>query len=113
MNNPDNITRIELDELVSHFPTEDGIPYPPAKEWKRVDVGTIEVYVGSPASGVHYVIGLVEKLPESMEEMEKNGESAETVIIRYLQNEGFIGEEFVYVGLQRFDLQNPPDGMKQ
>ncbi len=108
---PDNITLPELNGLVEHFPTEDKIKMPPAQEWKRVDVGDIEVYVGYPAEGFHYVVGLVEKIPHSIEEIDKNGESAENVIIKYLQSEGFIGEEFIYIGLQRFDLQHPPTDM--
>jgi hypothetical protein len=109
----DNITLPELDGLVEHFPCEDGLKLPPAKEWKRVDVGSIEVYVGFPGAGLSYVVGLIEKIPQSMNELEANGESAENVIIKYLQSEGFIGEEFIYIGLQRFDLQNPPEDAKQ
>jgi hypothetical protein len=75
--------------------------------WKRVDVGTLETYVGDSL----YVITLIDQLPTSLEEAASNGLSAEDTVIRYLQGEGFLGEEFVYLGLQRFDKNNLPDGL--
>lgn len=105
--NPNTLSPLELNALISTMPTEDGTKFAYAKEWQRVDVGKLETYVGDRL----YVITLVEKLPETMDEVEANGLSAEETVIRYLQGEGFIDEEFVYVGLQRFDLQNPPRGL--
>jgi hypothetical protein len=101
-----NISMPELNALVHGFPCEDG-PLPPAKNWVRVDVGDLETYVGDRL----YVVTLVETLPDSVEEIKQFGASAEATVIKYLQGEGFIDNEFLYIGLQRFDLQNPLDGM--
>lgn len=78
--------------------------FPAPKAWKRVDCGQIETYVGDGL----YVISLVEKCPDNKEEMKENQFKTETTVIKYLQGEGFIEKEYVYVGMQRFSLKNPP-----
>ena len=79
-----------------------------AKKWQRVDVGDLEVYVGDRK----YVISFVETLPKTSREMEANTLSAEETVMKYLIGEDFVdSEDFLYVGLQRIDLQDPPSGL--
>lgn len=78
--------------------------FPAPKAWMRVDCGQIETYVGDGL----YVISLVEKSPETKAEMTENQFKTETTVIKYLQSEGFIEKEYIYVGMQRFSLKNPP-----
>jgi len=102
----DTLTPPELDTIVRNLPEEDG-PYPKPKKWKRVDCGSIEVYVGDEL----YVVALVEKLPESIDELASNQINTEDTVIKYLRSEGFLGEEYAYVGMQRFSLRNHPKGI--
>jgi hypothetical protein len=86
-----------------------GTPFPAPKKWKRVDVGETECYVGDEL----YAIALVEKQPGTVEELVENQSHAETTVIKYLQGEGFLGKEYVYVGMQRFSLKHPTKGFNE
>ena len=106
MQTADTLTPPELDAIVRNLPEDDG-PYIKPKKWKRVDVGQTEVYVGDDL----YIVALCEKLPESVDELAKNQVNTEDTVIKYLQSEGFIGQEYAYVGMQRFKLNHPPEGL--
>lgn len=102
-----NISDEELNSIIINAPTVDGA-MPAAKKWIRADVGIIETYVGD---GI-YVVTLIEHLPKTVGELKKNCENVEEIVAKYLRGEGFIGEEYLYVALQRFDLTNPPKGVE-
>lgn len=97
----------DCNALIQRMPCESG-PLPSATTWQRVDVGFLETYVGDSL----YVITLIERLPKTIDEVQSQGESVEETVIRYLQGEGFVGEQFVYLGLQRFDKDNLPEGLE-
>lgn len=103
----DTLTPPELDAIIRNLPKERG-PYPRSRKWKRVDVGHIEVYIGDNL----YVVALCEKLPESVDDLAKNQANIEDTVIGYLQSEGFVGEEYAYVGMQRFCMRHPPKGFR-
>lgn len=107
MQNADTLTPRELDAIIRSIPPDEDGPFIAPKKWARVDVGNLETYIGDKL----YVVTLVEKLPETIDELEANNESAEKIVIRYLQNEGFIDEEYAYVGMQQLDLRKPPLGL--
>lgn len=96
------ILKSELDSNIVQY----GMPAP--KMWRRVDVGTLETYVGDDV----YAMAFINQIPNTIEEMELNNKRAEETVIRYLQAEGFIGKEYIYMGLQRFDLQHLPQGFE-
>ena len=98
---------ISNEELNSHLAETTNGCFPAAKKWQRVDVGTIESYIGDNL----YVVSVIEKRPKTVTEMNANCEKVKRIVIRYLESEGFIGEEYLYIGLQRLDLQNLPDGL--
>jgi hypothetical protein len=103
----DTLTPQELDAIIRNLPSEALLgPIPRPKKWKRVDVGQIEVYVGDRL----YVVALCEKLPQSIDEMASNQVNTEDTVIKYLRSEGWIDEEYAYVGMQRFSLKQPPKG---
>lgn len=106
MQTADTLTPPELDAIIRNLPSEALGPMPKPKKWKRVDCGTIEVYVGDGL----YVVALCEKLPESVDSLVENQVNTEDTVIKYLRNEGFIEEEYAYVGMQRFSLRKPPKG---
>ncbi len=81
--------------------------FPAPKAWKRVDCGSIEAYVGDKL----YVIALVETCPDNIEQLKENQTKTELTVIKYMQSEGFVGKEYVYVGMQRFNLKKPPQGL--
>lgn len=95
-----------LNAFVRTMPTADGRTLPAPKQWVLVTMGEIPVYVGDR----EYVFAFVDKQPKSMDDMNERQAATEEVVIRYLQQEGFIDEEYVYVGMQQFNLgQIPPD----
>lgn len=98
-----NLTTEELNDYIVTAPTLVGQPLTPAKKWSRVDIGSIEVYVGDGL----YVITLVHHRPRDLDEIKENCSKAEQKVIQYLQSEGFITEEYFYLGLQTLDLQSP------
>ena len=100
----DTLTPLQLDSIVRNLPNEPVGTLP--KTWKRVNCGQIEAYVGD---GI-FVVALVEKLPESVDELATNQINTEETIIKYLKSEGFLGEEYAYVGMQRFAIRNHPKG---
>ena len=57
-----------------------------------------------------YIIALVDKLPTSKSECKENQLKAEITIIKYLENEGFIGKEHIYVGMQKFEFGTEAKG---
>ena len=74
-------------------------------QWRRVDCGNIEVYVGDRK----YVIALVDKLTDTKEEIVTNQINTEDTVIKYLKSEGFLNDNFpddgeAYVGMQQFAL---------
>lgn len=95
-----NISPEELNWYIMSAPNLLGKPLPPAKQWSRIDVGQIETYVGD---GV-YVIAVVNKRPADAEEMKENGVKAQKLVVSYLMSEGFIDKDFLFIGLQTFDL---------
>lgn len=101
------LSTFELNAIMRTMPLDDNHKLPPAKNWKKIDIGKTETYVGDNL----YVVALVEKLPRDMKEVETNGMSTEKVVIKYLRGEGFIGDEYFYVGMQRFDVKNPPNDL--
>ena len=105
MQNANTLTTPELDAILRTLPDDAG-PYPKPKKWRRVDVGHTEVYVGDRL----YIVALVEKLPETIDELATTQVNTEDVVIKYLRSEGFIDEEYAYVGMQRFSLRQPPKG---
>jgi len=92
-----DLTPTELNNHIKTF-------CPPAEHWQRIDVGDIETYVGDGQC----VITLIDYKPTSVKELEKNCRKAEETVTRYLQDEGFIGKNYLYLGLQQFDLTKPP-----
>ena len=99
----DTLTSPELDAIVHNLPSEALLgPMPRPKKWKRTDCGNIEVYVGDKL----YVVALVEKLAESIDEVASNQVNTEDTVIKYLRSEGFIDDEkeYAYVGMQRFRI---------
>lgn len=108
MQTVNTFTPPELDAILRTLPPDDVFGHLPSpKKWLRVDVCQTEVYVGDK----DYVIALVEKLPKTVDDLTKNQVNTEETIVKYLQNEGFLGVEYAYVGMQRFDLNNPPKGL--
>lgn len=96
-----NIPNYQLNKYLSDAcPCFDG-----AKSWQRIDVGDVETYVGDGT----FVIAILKDVPADKEELDDNCQKVQPVIIRYLTGEGFISEEYLYMALQEFDLQNPPD----
>ena len=69
-----------------------------------MDVGTTEVYVGDEL----YVIAMVNARPITRDIMKKNNDAVEKTVTRYLQAEGFINNEYVYVGMQTLKLDDLP-----
>lgn len=110
MQTVDVMTRRVLDAFIRTMPTADGRALPVPKAWTLVKMGQVPVYVGDR----EYVVAFVDKQPTSMADMESNQAATEETVIRYLQQEGFIDEEYVYVGMQQFDLGKiPPDFLEQ
>ena len=108
---PDTLSVRELDAIIRSMSLDDDTrqSFPPPKKWKRVDVGETECYVGDELC----VVSLIEKQPETMAELTENQCNTEDTIIKYLQSEGWIGKEYIYVGLQRFNLNKPPEGFAE
>lgn len=106
MQNANTLTPRELDAVIRSLPLDDLGLIPRPKVWKRVDCGNTEVYVGDRL----YIVALVEKLPESIDELTTTQLNTEDTVVKYLRGEGFIDEEYAYVGMQRFSLKNPPKG---
>jgi hypothetical protein len=102
-----SLTPLELDGIIRVLPSEAADPTSKPKAWKRVDCGQIEVYVGDRL----YIVVLVDKFPESVNEMTANQSNTEETVVKYLRSEGFIDDEYAYVGMQRFSLRKPPEGL--
>lgn len=110
MQTVDAMTSRVLNAFIRTMPSADGQVLPVPKVWQLVNMGAVPVYVGDR----EYVVAFVDKQPASMADMESNQAATEEVVIRYLQQEGFIDEEYVYVGMQQFDLGKiPPDFMEE
>ncbi len=111
MNTPDTFTLAELNTIIRSMSVDEVTrqSFPAPNKWTRVDVGEIECYVGDGL----YVVAMIERQPETMPEMEKNQINTEAAIIKYMQGEGWIGKEYVYVGMQRFNLKKPPESLDE
>jgi hypothetical protein len=105
MKKPNSLTIHDLNNAIANLPTITNNIKSKPKEWKRVDVGQTEVYLGDNL----FVVALVENLPASYEEMSQNQVNTEIVVTKYLKSEGFIGEKYAYVGMQKLNLKNLPD----
>jgi len=96
--NENTLTNQELNELICSIPFENHLPRP--KKWARVDCGEIEVYVGDRL----YIVALVEKIPDDIDEVTSNQVNTEETVVKYLRSEGFIDEDYAYIGMQRFKI---------
>lgn len=95
----DEIVRtISLDETVDN-------PCPRPKKWVRVDCGQTEVYVGDRL----YIIALVEKIPDSEDEVVTTQLNVNQTVVKYLRSEGFIDNDYAYIGMQRFKINSTGD----
>jgi hypothetical protein len=98
-----NIPDCQLNNYLTHScPAFSG-----AKKWIRIDVGDQETYVGDNT----FIITVIKHKPMNVDEMNSNCNKIQPIVIRYLQSEGFIDKEYIYIGLQEIDLQDPPDGL--
>lgn len=100
MQTADTLSAPELDAIVRNLPQEAIGPVSKPKKWLRVNVGQTEVYVGDEL----YVVALVEKLPESVDDLTNTQVNTQDTVVKYLQSEGFLDKEYAYVGMQRFSL---------
>jgi hypothetical protein len=103
MGHKNTFTPRELNEIIRCHSSISDLPSP--KKWQRVDCGETEVYVGDKL----FIVALVEKILGNDTEIEAFQLKTQETVIRYLQSEGFIDEEYAYVGMQRFELKNEPD----
>ena len=104
MKNKDTLTPQELDAIIRTIPDElTGEPFAAPKVWKRVDCGETEVYVGDRL----YVVALVDKLTDSEQEVVDNQINTEDTVIKYLTGEGFLDDEYAYIGMQQFAIKPP------
>jgi hypothetical protein len=82
-----------------------------ATKWRKMnDIGNVEVYLGDSS----YVIAIIHLRPKDVPDIDKLADAYRRVkekVMKYLQDEGFIGTEYIYLALQELDLQNPPDGL--
>ena len=104
MQNKDTLTTEELDEIARIIPFDDIIPsksLPNPKKWIRVDCANTEVYVGDRT----YIVALVEKIPETIDEVAGTHVNLEEVVSKYLKAEGFIDNGYAYIGMQKFGLK--------
>lgn len=93
------MTDAELNSYVIALRNDAGGYFPAAKSWQRIDVGDIETYVGDRL----YVIAIAKETP-SETDIDEVAVAIQTQVIKYLQSEGFIDAEFLYIGLQEFRL---------
>lgn len=74
------------------------------------DIGNVEVYLGDSA----YIVAIIHLCPKDMPDIKDLPAAYARVkekVMKYLQDEGFVGTEYIYLALQELDLQNPPDGL--
>ena len=104
MENENTLTVKELDSIVRTIPLNEMVanPLPKPKKWVRVDCGQTEVYVGDRM----YIVALVEKIPDSEDEVVETQLNVEETVVKYLRSEGFIDNDYAYIGMQRFKLNN-------
>jgi hypothetical protein len=102
------LTPKDLDGIVRSIPPEEMVsdPLPKPKKWVRVDCGQIEVYVGDRL----YIVALVEKIPDTEDEVVSAQLNVEQTVVKYLRSEGFIDNDYAYVGMQRFQMNSKEDG---
>ena len=107
MQNENTLTPRELDALIRTVPLNEMVPepLPKPKKWVRVDCGQTEVYVGDRL----YIVALVEKIPDSEDEVVATQLSVEETVVKYLQSEGFIDRDYAYIGMQRFKINKGDD----
>jgi hypothetical protein len=105
--NENTLTPKELDKLVRTIPLDDMVydPLPEPKKWVRVDCGQTEVYVGDRL----YIIALVEKMFDNEDEVVATQLSVEETVVKYLRSEGFIDDDYAYIGMQRFKINKNGD----
>lgn len=89
------IRTVPLNEMVPE-------PLPKPKKWVRVDCGQTEVYVGDRL----YIVALVEKIPDSEDEVVATQLNVEETVVKYLRSEGFIDNDYAYIGMQRFKIND-------
>lgn len=102
MQNENTLTPEELDSIIRTIPMDERLPepLPKPKKWVRIDCGQTEVYVGDRL----YIIALVEKIHDTEDEIVSTQLSVEETVVKYLRSEGFIDNDYAYVGMQRFKL---------
>ena len=93
-----------MNALIRTLPIADLVenPLPQPKSWLRVDCGTTEVYVADRL----FVVALLERQHKDVTALTSAHLNTEETIIKYLRGEGFIDDEYAYVGLQKFELGN-------
>ena len=103
--NENTLTPEELDAIIRTVPLDEMVlnPMPKPKKWVRVDCGQTEVYVGDRL----YIIALVEKIHDTEDEIVSTQLNVEETVVKYLRSEGFIDNDYAYVGMQRFKINSP------
>lgn len=110
MENKNTLTPEELNAILRTLPLDDMVenPLPKPKKWIRVDCGETEVYVADRL----YVVALLERQHKDIALLTSAHLTKEEAIIKYLKGEGFIDEEYAYVGMQKFEIDNLIDGLE-
>lgn len=98
-----NIPNYQLNRYITDTcPCFDG-----ANKWQRIDIGDFETYVGDNC----YVITIISSHLINLYSQEQVCNKVRETVIRYLQGEGFVSGDYIYIGLQEIDLQNPPNSI--
>lgn len=74
------------------------------------DIGNVEVYLGDSA----YIVAIIHLSPKDMPDifdLPVAYQRVKDTVLKYMQGEGFVGTEYIYLALQEFDLQTPPSGL--
>ena len=99
-----NVTKRQLNKIISDLQVSLSIDGSPdkVKTWVTVNMGEIETHVGDKK----YIISFVDKLQPTVEKAEMQGIAIEEIITKYMVEEGFVGDEYAYIGMQLFDSTN-------
>ncbi|HQI46557.1 MAG TPA: hypothetical protein PLC59_10920 [Bacteroidales bacterium] len=98
MKNSNFLTTYDLDVIFDNWPKHTFNVDSKPQKWKQINAGQHEIYLGDNM----FIVVRLKTMPDSNEVMLQEKIKTEKTIVKYLQSEGFIGEQYVYVEVFKF-----------
>lgn len=95
------MSETDLNFWITTLPFDEDTTFKVPKQWKRFNISSIDTYLGDDK----YVVTVHPIDAITMDDIGKDKESVEEVVVKYLRAEGFLNKHYLYLGMQGINVE--------